>query len=118
MNKNYIKGRARRRLKVRAKVEGTGTRPRITVYRSSEHIYVQLIDDQKGKTLINLSEKNLSASKEKITKSQKAALLGSLLAQKSKELKITAAVFDRNGYKYHGRIKALADGAKEGGLKI
>lgn len=118
MNKNYIKGRLRRGLKVRAKINGTGIRPRIAVYRSSEHMYVQMIDDQKGVTLINLSEKNLTATKEKKTKSQKAALLGSLLAQKSKELKITSAVFDRNGYKYHGRIKALAEGAREGGLRI
>jgi len=113
---------------VRAKVSGSLKTPRFCVFRSNKHIYGQLIDDNKGKTLANVSDKGMKAktvSKEtaegEIKLSGKIATafeVGKLVAKKAAELKIEEVVFDRGGYKYHGRVKALADGAREGGLKF
>lgn len=93
------------------------TYPRLSVFRSNRFIYTQLVDDTKKMTLVGVTEKELKMDK-KLTKSQKARLIGELLAKKAKRLKITKVIFDRNGYKYHGRVKALAEGARSGDLQF
>lgn len=109
----------RRKKRVRAKIVGTKKRPRLSVFRSNEHIYAQLIDDESGRTLIGLSDKILGKKKmEKMKKTQVASLLGEELAKKTRRKRISSVVFDRSGYKYHGRVKALAEGARKGGLKF
>ena len=105
--------RDRRKVKIRAKISGTAERPRLVVFRSNRFTYAQLIDDVAGKVLASASD---SKSTDKTTKTEKAKVVGQQLAEAAKAKKITAVVFDRNGYKYHGRVKALADGAREGGL--
>jgi len=109
-----------RHKRLRAKVVGTAKKPRLSVSRSLKHMHVQLIDDEKGVTLLGLTTKHLPASKSKkpLAKLDQAFALGKLLAEKALAKKITQAVFDRGGFKYHGRIKAVADGAREGGLKV
>lgn len=106
----------KRKKRVRVKIRGTKSRPRATVFRSHKYIYAQIIDDEIGKTLISASEKELEAQDKKETKIVKAKKVGELLAQKALIAKIKKVVFDRGGYKYHGRVKALAEGAKEKGL--
>lgn len=112
--------RYRRHARVRAKVEGIAGRPRLCIFRSLNHIYAQLIDDERSHTLASASTispeiKGEVASKNKSTQ---AELVGSLLAKRALGMKITQVVFDRGGYKYHGRVKALAEAAREGGLKF
>ncbi|EGJ50538.1 50S ribosomal protein L18 [Desulfocurvibacter africanus] len=111
--------RQRRKIRIRKKISGTAARPRMVVYRSNKHIYVQLVDDDAGKTLLSTSTLVLNKSGEQ-TKLDKetAAKVGKDMAGKAKEKNISTVVFDRNGYLYHGRIKALADGAREGGLEF
>ncbi len=100
--------------RVRSKIFGTNLRPRLAVFRSNKHIYAQLINDEKGETLVCASDKELKNIKtDKI-----AEEVGKILAKKAVVKKITCAVFDRRAYKYHGQIKKLADGARNGGLKI
>ena len=106
---------ARRHKKIRSTISGTKDRPRLSVFRSNKGMYVQLIDDVAGKTLVSAGVKELGKdSKEK--KTDQSFKLGKILAEKASEKKITTAVFDRGGYRYHGRVKAVADGAREGGL--
>ncbi|MFA6594499.1 MAG: 50S ribosomal protein L18 [Candidatus Buchananbacteria bacterium] len=105
----------RRAKRVRAKVSGTAVCPRLSVYRSLSHIQAQLIDDVSGKTLVAATDREIKA---KAGKTDKAQAVGKLLAEKAKTLGIATAVFDRGRFKYHGRVKALAEGAREGGLKI
>ncbi|MCE1188901.1 MAG: 50S ribosomal protein L18 [Ignavibacteria bacterium] len=111
--------RERSKQKIRKKIFGTAEKPRLTVYRSLSHIYTQLIDDEAGKTLLAVSTKSaelaeqLKAAPGKVGKSK---LVGMLLAKKAIEQNIKTAVFDRNGYQYHGRIKAVAEGVREGGI--
>ncbi len=114
-NKKAV-ARKRRHTRVRKKVSGTALRPRLVVNRSARHILVQVVDDTVGKTLASAStmEKDLRASSD--DKSAKARAVGNLVAQRAKAAGIDAVVFDRGGNKYHGRIAALADGAREGGL--
>ncbi|MEW6407389.1 MAG: 50S ribosomal protein L18 [Patescibacteria group bacterium] len=112
-----IKARQRRHKRIRSKIFGTKDYPRLCVFRSSKHIYLQLIDDEAGKTLVSASDSELK-SKNKIKKVDKAKEVGKLIAQKTKKKKITKIVFDRGGYKFHGRVKAAAEGAREGGLKF
>jgi large subunit ribosomal protein L18 len=113
--------RARIRYQIRKKLKGTSERPRLVVYRSLDHIYAQLIDDVNARTLLTVSTKSkdvaekLSSVKGKIEKSK---IIGKLTAEKAVTSNIKEVVFDRNGYLYHGRVKALADGAREGGLKF
>ncbi|MFZ4546759.1 MAG: 50S ribosomal protein L18 [Bacteroidales bacterium] len=111
-----------RRLKIKQRVRkvitGSGERPRMTVFRSNKDIYVQLIDDQSGTTLVAASSRVKGIADQKITKSEKAKLVGKLIAERALESGILAVVFDRNGYLYHGRVKALADSAREGGIKF
>lgn len=107
--------RLRRHKRVRAKIFGTAKLPRLCVFRSSKHIYAQLVDDEKGKIIAASGDKELKGKK---PKQEKAKEVGKLIAKKSLEKKIEKVLFDRGGYKYHGRVKALADGAREGGLKF
>lgn len=112
--------RAIRHQRVRAKVSGTPSRPRLNVFRSLSHIYGQIIDDQAGRTLLTVSTLDPEL-KEKIASSPKkdqAQMVGKVIAQRALEKGISAVVFDRGGYRYHGRVKSLAEGAREGGLKF
>lgn len=113
--------RVGRHRRVRAKIKGTKKRPRLCVFRSNQHIYAQLIDDSEGKTLVSVSDfelKKIRRSADKKTKTGLAREVGELIAKKAAAKKIEAAVFDRAGCRYHGRVKALAEGAREGGLKF
>lgn len=103
-----------RKRRVRAKVTGTADRPRLSVFKSGIHIYGQLIDDEKGKTLAAMSDLKIKEGK----KTDKAAKVGEDLAKKAIAKKIKKVTFDRNGFKYHGRVKALAEGARKGGLEF
>jgi large subunit ribosomal protein L18 len=108
--------RLKRRRRVRAKIRGTAERPRISVFRSNRGIFAQLIDDDSGRTLaaVNWTEDTLR----KLGRMEQATRAGALLAERAKAAGVETAVFDRGGYKYHGRVKALADGAREGGLSF
>ena len=110
------KARERRHRRVRGKVFGTAERPRLVVFRSNRGIQAQLVDDLEGRTLAGASW--LQLKKLKGNKTEQAAEVGKLLAQKAKQAKVDTVVFDRGGYLYHGRVKALADAAREGGLKF
>ncbi|KKR44964.1 MAG: 50S ribosomal protein L18, large subunit ribosomal protein L18 [Microgenomates group bacterium GW2011_GWC1_41_20] len=111
------KRQAQRKLRIRAKITGTEDRPRFSVFRSNAHIYGQLIDDENGKTLVSCTDLGIK-SKSKETKVQVAAGVGEELAKKALAKKIKKVVFDRNGFRFHGRVKALADGARKGGLEF
>lgn len=113
--KNQINNKIRRQVRVRSKVKNVEGRMRLSVFRSNKYIYAQLIDDAKGQTVIGVSEKLL---KKDGTKSEKAKELGLLLADKAKAKKITKIVFDRGSYAYHGRVKSVAEGLREGGLEF
>ncbi len=111
----------KRHTRVRIKVSGTAARPRISVYRSLKHIYAQLVDDDAGKSILSVSTKSKFIAdqlKELKGKVDASKLVGKELARLAKEKNIDTAVFDRGGYQYHGRVKAVADGAREGGLKF
>ena len=112
--------RYRRHARVRAKVKGTTSRPRLCVYRSLNHIYAQVIDDSRGHTLISASTLDPEIEGEVVGKAKrdKAGLIGSLVANRALDKGINQIVFDRGGYKYHGRVKALAEAARQGGLKF
>lgn len=107
-------------MRVRAKIKGTATIPRLSVFRSNKHIWLQLIDDVSGRTMIVASDKELKDKSRKIKDKRTVAaeMIGELIAKKALEKKITSAVFDRGGYKYHGIVKAVAEGARKGGLKL
>jgi len=109
--------RIRRHKKIRMSIKGTKNRPRLFVFRSNQHIYAQLIDDDKSKILVSASDKGLKTKKGE-KKSDIAKEVGKLIAKKAVESKIEKVVFDRGGVIFHGRIKSLADGAREGGLKF
>ncbi|HEY5990910.1 MAG TPA: 50S ribosomal protein L18 [Streptosporangiaceae bacterium] len=110
--------RARRHLRVRKKVTGTDARPRLTVTRSARHVFAQLVDDGAGNTLASASTLESGIRDADGDKKAKAKQVGMLLASRAREAGISAAVFDRAGYAYHGRVAALADGAREGGLAL
>jgi len=112
--------RKRRHLRIRRKISGTAERPRLSVYRSLRHIHAQLIDDTVGHTLVSASSAELELKAKLANGGNKEAAkqVGLLLAQRAKEKGITKVVFDRSGYLYHGRIAALAEGAREGGLEF
>jgi large subunit ribosomal protein L18 len=119
--KSQLNARQRRHLRVRAKVSGVADRPRLNVFRSSQHIYAQLIDDTRGATIAAASslEPDFAARLgESKKKTDKALVVGKLIGERAKELGVTAVVFDRGGFKYHGRVKAVAEGAREAGLKF
>jgi large subunit ribosomal protein L18 len=106
------------KLKIRKRVKGTTQEPRLTVYRSNSEIYAQLIDDKGGKTIMAVGSNDKSVQSQKASKIEKAKIVGKLIAEKAMASGITNVVFDRNGFLYHGRIKSLAEGAREGGLKF
>jgi large subunit ribosomal protein L18 len=110
--------RTKIKLKLRKSIKGSAQTPRLSVYRSNSEIYAQLVDDKAGKTILAAGsvDKNISGSK--VNKTEKAKLVGKLLAEKAVANGITSVVFDRNGFLYHGRVKSLAEGAREGGLKF
>jgi large subunit ribosomal protein L18 len=105
--------RQRRHNRVRQRVAGTAERPRLVVFRSLKHIYAQIVDDVSSRTLASVSDHKLSGKK-----SDKSTEVGKLIAQKAKDAGVSRVVFDRAGYRYHGRVKAVADGAREGGLEF
>ena len=108
---------ARRHKKIRMKINGTSSKPRLSVFKSNIGVYLQLIDDVSGKTLFSVNSKEIKDSS-KMKKVEKSFQLGKLLGEKAVKANISEAVFDRGGYKYHGRVKAVADGAREAGLKF
>jgi large subunit ribosomal protein L18 len=116
--KTQAQRRYRRHLRVRKKVGGTPERPRLVVFRSSKHIYAQLVDDTKGVSLFGASDRSEGIAVEGKGKTAKSFALGKLIAAKAKTQGITTVVFDRGGYQYHGRVKAVADGARKGGLEF
>ncbi len=109
--------RIRLKKKIRAKILGGGGRPRLSVFRSNSYIYAQIIDDKKGATLVSATDLKSDADK-KITKTERAKIVGKEVSKLAIEKGIKEVVFDRNGFKYTGRVKALADSAREGGLKF
>ena len=117
MDKNKAKNQKniRRHAKVRSTISGTELRPRLSVFRSNRGMYLQLIDDLNGKTLASAATLELKSKASKIDSGKE---LGLLIAKKAQALKITKVVFDRSSYKYHGRVKAVAEGAREGGLEF
>jgi large subunit ribosomal protein L18 len=112
--------RERRHARVRSKVSGTSQRPRLNVYRSLNHIYAQIVDDSQGHTLLAVSSLDPSLRKSLAgkSKSEQAAVVGKALAERASEADINQVVFDRGGYKYHGRVKRLAEASREGGLEF
>jgi large subunit ribosomal protein L18 len=116
-----VVARMKRKLRIRKSISGTPDRPRLCVFRSSKHIYAQVIDDTKGYTIASastLDEELRSQGDTQKRKIEKAIEVGKLIAKKAKENGITKVVFDRNGYLYHGRVKAVSDGARENGLEF
>ena len=115
-----LEARMRRHRRIRAKIAGTSECPRLNVFRSLDHIYAQVIDDVAGKTLASAStiDKGLSVEMDGKTKKEQAVLVGKSLAERALAAGINQVVFDRGGFVYHGRVKALADGAREGGLQF
>jgi large subunit ribosomal protein L18 len=110
----------RQRIKfgIRRKISGTAQKPRLSVFRSNGDIYVQLIDDDNSKTLASASSRDKDIVAQKVPKVEKSKLVGAAIARKAAELGLAAVTFDRGGYLYHGRVKAIAEGAREGGLKF
>ena len=116
MSTSVREARLRRHRRVRGKVSGTADRPRLVVFRSNKGIFAQLVDDEAGRTLASASW--LGPRSFKGTKTEQAAAVGKALAAEAKKAGVASCVFDRGGYLYHGRVKALADGAREGGLEF
>lgn len=112
--KNKRASKIRRHRRVRSKIQGTAAIPRLCIFRSLKYIYAQIINDQTGKTLVSVNDSQIK----KGNKTEKAKLVGKSLAEKALTKKIKKIVFDRAGYKYHGRVQALAEGAREGGLEF
>jgi large subunit ribosomal protein L18 len=110
--------RARRHLRVRKQVRGSAARPRLVVFRSSKHIYAQVVDDDRGVTILGASDRTEGIQVDGTGKTARSFALGRLIAAKAKDKGIAKVVFDRGGYQYHGRVKAVADGARKGGLEF
>jgi len=108
--------RKKRHKRLRGKIKGTSQRPRLFVFRSNQHIYTQLIDDEKNKILLSVSDLDLKSSQK--SKKEKALEIGKSIAEEALKKKIKKVVFDRGGYKYHGRVKAVAEGARKKGLEF
>ncbi len=115
-NNSFQRSRIRRR--IRGKIAGTSARPRLSVFRSNKQIYAQIIDDSNGTTLAAASSRDKDFASKTITKIEQAKLVGQLIAERAKAAEVETVVFDRGGYIFHGRIKSLAEGAREGGLKF
>lgn len=115
---NFRQNRLKRKIRIKNKINQDKSRARLTVFRSSKHLYVQVIDDVKNKTLFSVSDRDLQDNKSKPNKTDQAKMAGEILGEKIIKGKIKDLVFDRNGYKYHGRVKALAEGVRSKGLKF
>ncbi|MFN0081028.1 MAG: 50S ribosomal protein L18 [Ferruginibacter sp.] len=115
---NKSQARQKIRYRIRKKISGTASTPRLTVFRSNSDIYAQLIDDETGTTIAGASSRQKDITAQKAPKTEKSKMVGESIARKAVELGIEKVVFDRSGYIYHGRIKAVAEGAREGGLKF
>ncbi|MBN2778015.1 MAG: 50S ribosomal protein L18 [Bacteroidales bacterium] len=113
-----IERRQKIKRRIRKNAFGTAEKPRMSVYRSNKQISVQIIDDVQAKTLVSATSKHKDIEGAKATKSEKAAMVGKMIAKVALDAGINEVIFDRNGYLYHGKVKALADGAREGGLKL
>lgn len=111
-----VKSRQKIRYRIRKKISGANDKPRLSIFRSNTEIYVQLIDDNNQVTLASASSKDKDIVAQKVPKTEKSKLVGAAIARKAVELGLTSVVFDRGGYLYHGRVKAVAEGAREGGL--
>jgi large subunit ribosomal protein L18 len=120
MKETRSAARKRRHARVRKKIFGTSSAPRLSVFRSLKHIYAQIIDDESGRTLISAStlDPDIRERVIELNKTEQAKLVGKCLAEKALSNGVTKVVFDRGGYKYHGRVKALADASREGGLQF
>lgn len=116
--RNRAEQRRRRQLRVRKRISGTPDRPRLVVFRSLKHIYAQLVDDTSGHTLVGVSDQSKGLNVDQPGKVGKAFATGQLIADKAKERGISSVVFDRAGYRFHGRVKAVAEGARKGGLEF
>lgn len=110
--------RIRRHRRVRAKVKGTALRPRLSVFRSNHYLWAQLIDDAAARTLVAAADRDIGRKGSKETGTQRAQRLGELIAKRAQEQNIRSVIFDRGGYRYHGLIRALAEGARKGGLQF
>jgi large subunit ribosomal protein L18 len=115
---NKSNARLKIKFRIRKKISGVAAKPRLSVFRSNTDIYAQLINDDNGVTIASASSKDKDIKAQKVTKTEKSKLVGNAIANKAKELGLTAVVFDRGGYLYHGRVKAVAEGAREGGLQF
>ena len=113
-----VNARDKIRYRIRKKISGNATKPRLSVFRSNMEIYAQLVNDENGTTIAAASSKEKDIAAQKINKVEKSKLVGAAVARKASELGIKAVVFDRGGYLYHGRVKAVAEGAREGGLQF
>jgi large subunit ribosomal protein L18 len=113
-----VSARKKIRYRIRKKISGSGNKPRLSVFRSNTEIYVQLINDENGTTIAAASSREKDIAAQKVNKVEKSKLVGVAVARKASELGIKDVVFDRGGYLYHGRVKAVADGAREGGLQF
>jgi large subunit ribosomal protein L18 len=120
ISEQHLLARKRRHRRVRKKISGTAERPRLNVFRSLRHIYAQIIDDDRGRTLVAASTQDpaLRDQLAGLDKTAQAKVVGQALAERAQAKSVRQVIFDRGGYKYHGRVKALADGAREGGLEF
>jgi len=118
MSNSKSSARQKIRYRLRKKINGVATKPRLSVFRSNTEIYAQIINDVDGVTIAAASSKEKDIVAQKVTKTEKSKLVGNALAKKATALGVTSVVFDRSGYIYHGRIKAVAEGAREGGLQF
>ena len=115
---NKSSARQKIKVRIRKKINGVAAKPRLSVFRSNAEIYAQLINDDNGLTLASVSSRDKDILAQKVTKTEKSKLVGNAIARKASELGLTTVVFDRSGYIYHGRVKAVAEGAREGGLQF
>jgi large subunit ribosomal protein L18 len=113
-----LKQRIKRKKRIRRKIFGTAVKPRLCVFRSNMHIYAQVINDEEGKTLVASSDISLGKSNKKNTKTDQAHNVGKKIGEVLKKIKINTVVFDRSGYKYHGRVKSVCDGVRESGITV
>ncbi len=116
--KNKLNRRTKIKFRIRKRLSGTAEQPRLSVFRSNKYIYAQVINDLEGKTLASASSSGKDVGETKLTKTEAAKMVGKVVAERAIEAGVEKVVFDRNGYLYHGRVKSLAEGAREGGLKF
>ncbi|MDO9375781.1 MAG: 50S ribosomal protein L18 [Ferruginibacter sp.] len=115
---NKSSARQKIKFRIRKKINGVAAKPRLSVFRSNAEIYAQLINDENGVTITSVSSRDKDILAQKVNKTEKSKMVGSAIARKAADLGITTVVFDRGGYIYHGRVKAVAEGAREGGLQF